>query len=137
MQPAERRANTGCLVSLLVFGIVSSCLCPFAVFAGGLSTALAPDFVARMVSPYLCPPGSVGKIVVLESRNWDDDDMSNAVSYEMQCVAASGEIVRPSSPDFAFTWLGALGAVSLLVSLLLALVLSVPAQAFFKRLRQR
>jgi hypothetical protein len=52
-------------------------------------------------------------------------------------VDASGEIAREPSPDYAFYWMGALIAGSLLFSVLLAFLLAAPAGVLFAAIARR
>jgi len=43
---------TGCLVWALLFGVLSSCLCPSTMFVGGFASTLQADAVAGIVDGY-------------------------------------------------------------------------------------
>lgn len=121
---------SGCLLWLLLFGVLFSCLCPSATFIGGFAATLQADAVADIVDDYLCPDGSAGDIVTYQVI-----PRRNATDYEMQCVAPGGEIVREPSPDYAFYWVGALAGATVLLAGLLALLLAIPIRAWIGRRR--
>jgi hypothetical protein len=123
---------------VLVFGILSICLCPVASFIGGLSSALQPDFVARTPEPLVCPDGSTAEVTTFQTTSRDEfGNEEPAIRHEMQCIDARGNIVRESSPDFAYYWVGLLMGGSLIVSGLLALLLAAPVGLLVARLMPR
>lgn len=119
---------SGCLLWLLLFGVLFSCLCSSATFIGGLAASLRADAVANIVDDYLCPDGSVGEIITYQVI-----PRRNATDYEMQCVAPGGKIVREPDPDYAFYWLGGLAVAAMLVAALVAFFLMIPFEVWRSR----
>jgi len=138
MKPLTAGTASGCLVWLLVFGILSLCLCPAALVIGSFTSAVTADSVAGFLEPYLCPDDSTAQIITYETTTQDEfGNETPSTGYEMQCVDASGAIVRPPSPDYAFYWLGLLALVGLGLSALLAFLLAAPVAGFIARRTQR
>jgi hypothetical protein len=138
MKSLAAGSASGCLVWLIVFGALTLCLCPAAMFVASFSSTLAADSVARFMEPFLCPAGSTAEIITYQTTIPDDaGGTSPATAFEMQCVDASGQIVRAPSPDYAFYWIGLLAIASLAVAALLALLLAAPAGALIARFTHR
>lgn len=126
--------TSGCVIWILAFGLVSLCLCPIAAAIAGLSSTLAADSVAELMGPYLCPEDSTADVVTFQTTITDDSGSEEAaVGYEMRCVDAAGTVVRESSPDYAFYWVGILILISLVVSGGLAFLVAAPLGAFIAR----
>lgn len=129
---------SSCLIWFLVFGVMSLCLCPMAAFIGGFTSTMQADFVARTLSPYLCPENSTAEIITFQTTSRDEFGTElPATGYEMQCVDVNGNIVKAPSPYYAFYWVGLLAAGSLVVSGLLALLFAAPIGALITRLVRR
>lgn len=138
MKPVTAGTASGCLVWLLVFGILSLCLCPAALVIGSFTSAVTADAVAGFLEPYLCPEDSTAQIITYETTTQDEfGNETPTTGYEMQCVDAGGTIVRPPSPDYAFYWLGLLALIGLAVSAIIGLLLAAPVGGFIARRAQR
>jgi hypothetical protein len=138
MKSASTGALSGCLVWVLTFFLLSTCLCPLSVAVGTITSFASGDFVARLVSPYLCPPGSTGQIRAFETTTTDDNGNSvPATGYEMICVDASGAEVANTGPVYAFVWVGVVTVLGLVLTGVLAIFLAVPAGALFARWMSR
>ncbi|MFN3308482.1 MAG: hypothetical protein ACK44E_04665 [Anaerolineales bacterium] len=129
--------TSSCLVWFLVFGLISMFLFPAASLVAGLSATLLAESVAQLMQPYLCPDGSTAEIVTSPTTMRSNGRDIPATNFEMQCVDASGKIVREPSPDYAFYWTGLLMAGSLLVSGALALLLAAPVGVLVARFTSR
>ncbi len=129
---------SGCVVWVIVFFALLTCLIPVAAFVGGLSSTLAAEFVAGILEPYLCPDGSHAEIITFQTTSMDDfGNAQPATGFEMQCVNSQGEITRDPSPDYSFIWLGVLGLAALILSVALAFLLAAPAGVLIARLIKR
>ena len=135
MKPAASGTVSGCLVWIIAFVVLLTCLVPTAMGVAGVTSTVSGEFVARALQPYLCPDGSTAEIVTHQTTSTDEfGNESPATAYEMQCVDSGGNIVREPSPDYAFIWIGVLGAVGLALSAVLAFVLAAPAGVLIGRL---
>lgn len=138
MKSASTGALSGCLVWVITFVALSTCLCPLAVTAGTIMSFANGDFVAHLVSPYLRPPGSTGKIHTFETTSTDDNGNSvPTTGYEMICVDSSGTEVANTGPAYSFLWIGIASLIGLLMAGLLAIVLAVPVGAYIARWQSR
>jgi hypothetical protein len=138
MRSVAAGTRSGCLVGVVVFGLLLTCLCPTALFIGSFSSTLQADLVARLVGRYLCPQHSEPEVVTYQTTSPSEfGEEVPATAYEMQCVDESGAVVREPSPDYAFYWIALLAVGSLALSGLLALPLAVPAGALITRWVQR
>jgi hypothetical protein len=129
---------SGCVVYIIVFFFLLTCLVPLGMGLGGVTSTISADFVARTLEPYLCPDGSHAEIITFQTTSTDEfGNESPATGFEMQCVNARGEITRPPSPDYAFIWIGVIGVASLILAALLSFVLAAPAGVIIGRLLGR
>jgi hypothetical protein len=134
MKTVKTGLLSGCLIWFFACGLAASCLIPIALMVGGISSTLAADNVAGMVSPLLCPAGSTGEITTYQTTIRDDNGVDRpSTAYEMRCVDAGGQVVRDSNPDYAFVWIGLLAAGGLVLSGLLAIALAAPVGTLIGR----
>ena len=138
MKSAATGTASGCVVWMLVFCMLSICVLTLALPVGSIVATVSGDFVVRVVGPYLCPPGSTGEIITFATTTVDSNGVRQpATGYEMQCVDASGSIVRAPSPDYAFAWLGILAVIGLVLSALFAFLFAAPAGVLIANLTSR
>jgi hypothetical protein len=136
MKSAAVGTGSGCIIWIVAFGLVSLCLCPLAAMVGSVSATFGADSVAGIVEPYLCPDNSTAEIITFETTSSDEfGNQSPATSYEMQCIDATGSIVRQGSSDYAFYWVGVLALGSLILSGGAAFLVAAPLGAFIARRR--
>ena len=136
MKSASTGAASGCLVWLIVFGGLSTCLCPFAAAAGGLTANFDP--VVGLVGPWFCPKGSTATIHTFDTTGTDTDGTPiRTTGSEMVCVDASGTVVTNAGPTYALVWVGILLGAGLVVAAILSVVLAVPAGVAFARWSNR
>jgi hypothetical protein len=57
-----------------------------------------------------------------------------ATAYELHCLNASGEILKNDPVAYAFLWEGMIGAIGLILTVILALIVAAPAGAIITRL---
>jgi hypothetical protein len=104
------------------------------MIGGGISSTVGGDFVARTLTPILCPDESHGEIITFATTSRDEfGNETPSTGYEMQCVDASGNITREPSPDYAFVWMAILLGMGLLLAALTALFLVAPASMLLKK----
>ena len=128
MKSASTGALSGCIVWVIVFGVLSMCLCPMTMAVAGVTSAVSADFVAQTVGPMLCPANTTPKIHTFATTSTDENGFeSPATGYEMYCVDANGELVQNAGPTYAFVWIGLLAMLGIVVSALLAFLLAAPA----------
>ena len=136
MKSAAAGTASGCVVWTIVFCIMSMCLLSVAMGIGGVTAT--SEFTVDIMGRYLCPPGSTAETITHPSTSTDSNGNTiPSTAYELQCVDSAGNIVRAPSPDYAFIWLGVLGAAALLLSVLFAFLLAAPAGVLIAGLTNR
>ena len=127
MKSVAAGTTSGCVLWLIAFCVLSTCLFPVATFVGGFSTTLSADFVATVIGPYLCPENSTGEIITYQTTSTDEYGTEHpATGFAMQCVDASGNIVREPSADYAFYWIGLLSVASFVAAAVLGFLFAAP-----------
>ena len=138
MKSATTGAVSGCVVWMIVFCVLSSCLLPVAMMVGTLTSLLSVDFVADILGPYFCPQDSTVEIITHKRSGTNSSGgRYSSTSYEMQCVDSNGNVVREPSQDYVLIWLGILAVTGLILSALIAFLLAAPAGVFIVNLSNR
>lgn len=133
MKSATTGTISGCVIWFIVFGLLGSCLVPVGMMIGGFTSVT--DFAMQTVGPFVCPDGTT-----VESRTYattTNDEFGNpqpSTAFVLQCVAASGTVVKEDPVLYAFIWIGILALISLLIAALLAFALAAPAGVLIARL---
>jgi hypothetical protein len=136
MKSSTTGAVSGCLVWLIVFGVLGMCLVPVAFLIGGLTSGT--EFAATTVAPFICPDDSTGTVYSYSTTSINDNGVSvPATAYELHCVNAAGQSVKEDPIVFAFLWQGIVAAVAVIVMALLAFLLAAPAGMLVTRLLRR
>lgn len=134
MKSAKTGAVSGCIVWVLVFGILCMCLFPVTMVVGSITSTVTGDSVARILGPRLCPAGSTAEIFTYETTTTDENGFETpTTAYEMRCVDLSGNIVKDLGPSYAFIWMGILSGIGLILSVVLAFLLAAPAGVVIAR----
>lgn len=133
MKSTTTGAVSGCIVWVIVFAVIVSCLLPAAMMIGGFTSAsdIAIDFTGQ----FLCPQGTTP--VGYSYATTTTDEYGNpqpATAYELHCVDASGEVVKEDPIAFAFLWIGLLAVIGLAIGAVLAFLLAAPAGVLIARL---
>jgi hypothetical protein len=133
MKSSTTGAVSGCLVWLLVFGLLGMCLVPGALMIGGLTSGT--QFAASTVAAFICPKDTSGTVYSYNTTSINDSGVSvPATAYELHCVNAAGETVKEDPIVFAFLWVGIAAAVAVVLMALLAFLLAAPAGVVVARL---
>jgi len=136
MKSARTGTVSGCVVWLIVFCIMSSCVIPVASMVGGFSSGT--DFAVSKVGPLVCPENTTPKIHTYATTSFDDNGFEHpATGYEIQCFDASGEVVKTDTVAFAFIWIGILAGIGLIIAGILAFALAAPAGVVISRFLNR
>jgi hypothetical protein len=136
MKQATTGTISGCIVWVIVFGCIASCVIPIASVIGGVSSG--SDFAVRIVGPMVCPDNTTPKIHTYSTTTIDDNGFETpATGYEIQCFDASGEVVQTDPVAFAFIWIGIFAGIGLVLASILAFVLAAPAGVLIARLLNR
>jgi hypothetical protein len=126
-------AISGCLIWIILLSAIGTCLIPIAMFVGGFTSATS--LAARVTGSILCPKGSKPTIYSYETMSTDDNGFPTpATAYELHCLNTSGAIVKNDPVAYAFLWEGIIGAISLILTVILALIVAAPAGAIIARI---
>ena len=145
MKSAAAGTVSGCVVWMIVFGVLSFMCLPIALVGapvGSMTIESSPGFVADILGPYFCPKDSTAEIVTRATTIVDSSGVRRpATAHEMQCVDSNGNVVREPSPDFLFVWvgiwLGIFAVAELILSALIAFLLAAPAGVLIVSLSNR
>jgi hypothetical protein len=92
------------------------------------------DFALQTLEPLICPEGTTAKFRTYATTSTDNQP---STAYVMQCVDASGNVVKEDPVAYAFIWIGIFAGVGLLVSAVLAFALAAPAGVLISRIAGR
>ena len=132
------RAGTlsGCVVWIIVFGILSACLLPGAMMIGGFTSVT--NFAMQTIGPLICPEGTVGQSYSYATTTTDEYGNSQpSTAYELHCVDSNGEVVKKDPVVYAFMWMGGLAVIGLVIAALLAFGFAAPASALIAGVLER
>lgn len=92
----------------------------------------------RTLEPFICPDGTTAKSRSYATTTTDDYGNSQpSTAYVMQCVDASGEIVKEDPVVYAFIWIGLIAGAGLIMAGILAFVFAAPAGMLITRFINR
>ena len=136
MKMIKAGTASGCIVWLVVFGILSACFLPVAMIVGGVSSP--SDFAMQTLGPILCPDGTTAESYSYATTTTDEYGNSQpSTAYELHCIDQSGAVVKEDPVLYAFLWMGISAAISLGIAALLALALAAPAGVLIARVLDR
>lgn len=128
-------ALSGCLIWVIVFGVVSLCLVPVAAFVGGFSSG--SDLAMRVLGPMVCPDGSTAQSYTYETTTIDEfGNPVPATGIELHCVDREGVVVKNDPVGYSFIWIGIITAIGLFLAAVFAFVFAAPAGVLVGRLVQ-
>jgi ABC-type glycerol-3-phosphate transport system permease component len=127
---------SGCIVWIIVFGIVSLCIFPAAMIVGGITSA--STFATQTLGPFICPDGTTAESYSYATTTTDEFGNSQpSTAYELHCVDANGAVVKEDPVVYAFLWMGIIVGICLIISSVLAFALAAPAGVLIGRLLNR
>jgi len=126
VKSAKTGAVSGCIIWFIVFALLSTCLLPAGMMIGGFTSVT--NFAMQTLEPLICPDGTTAKSRSYATTTTDDYGNSQpSTAYVMQCVDASGEIVKEDPVAYAFIWIGIIAGIGLILAGILAFVFAAPA----------
>jgi hypothetical protein len=129
-------AVSGCIVWVIVFAVLSSCLLPVAMMVGGFTSFSGPAI--RFTGSLICPEDSTPDVYSYATTTTDSNGFEQpSTAYVLQCLDSSGETVKEDPVGYAFLWIGMIAALTLIVIALLAFALAAPAGVLAARLLNR
>ena len=130
MKQATTGTISGCLVWIIAFGVISMCILPISMAVGGITSVT--DFAVRQTGAIICPDNTTPKI-----RSFATYGSGPSTTSVLQCVDASGDVVKEDPVGFAFLWIGIIAVIGLIISALLAFALAAPAGVLIGRFINR
>ena len=136
MKPRTTGTVSGCIVWIIVFGIVSACLVPIGMIIGGFTSV--SNFAMQTLAPLICPDGTTAESYSYVTTTTDEFGNSQpSTAYELHCVDASGTVVKEDPVLYAFLWMGIIAGMGLIIAALLAFLFAAPAGIFISRILNR
>ena len=136
MKSATTGTISGCVVWVIVFGVLSLCIFPVASVIGGISSA--SGFAMQVMGPFICPDGSTAQSYSYATTTTDDNgNRQPSTAYVLQCVDANGEIVKEDPVVYAFVWIGVMVVFGLILAAILSFVLAAPAGVLISKAIER
>ena len=136
MKSLKTGAVSGCIIWVLLIGIVSSCVLPISIVIGSVTSF--SNFAIQTTGKYICPENTTPQSYSYETTSQDEyGNYTPATAYELQCVDASGEIVKTDPIVYAFLWDGIFAVVGLIIAILITFALAAPAGALVAKFLNR
>jgi len=124
---------SGCIIWIIVLGVLSACLLPIAMMVGGFSSA--SNFAMQSVGPLICPDGTTPQAYSYASTTTDEyGNTQPSTAYELHCVDKNGGIIKKDPILYAFTWIGIISMIGLGIAAVLSFALAAPAGLFISKL---
>lgn len=120
MKEATSGTISGCLVWIIAFGAISLCVLPMSMMIGGFTTV--SDFAIQQTGAIVCPENTTPEV-----RSFATYGSGPSTTYVLECVDASGNVVKEDPVGFAFLWIGIVTVVGLILTGVLAFVFAAPA----------
>jgi hypothetical protein len=136
MKSVKTGAISGCVIWVLLIGIVSSCILPI-FFVIGMVTSFT-DFAIQTTGEFICPEGSTPKSYSYQTTSRDEFGNSHpSTAYELHCVDSNGEVVKRDPVTYAFVWDGIFAGIGLLLAIGISFALAAPAGALVAKFLNR
>ncbi len=136
MKQAATGTMSGCLVWIIAFIVISTCLGPVAMAVGSFTSFT--DVAIQQTGRFICPENSTPDVRSYATTTTDEfGNEQPSTAYVLQCKDASGEVVMEDPVGYAFLWIGIFVVVGLVLSGILAFVLAAPAGVLIARLLNR
>ena len=127
---------SGCIVWIIVFGLLSLCLFPVSMMIGGFTSV--SDFAMQTLALLICPDGTTAVSYSYATTTTDEfGNTQPSTAYELHCVDATGTVVKEDPVLYAFLWTGIMAVIGLVIAALLAFALAAPAGALIARVLDR
>lgn len=130
MKNVTTGAISGCLVWIITFGVISMCILPVTTAVGGITSV--SDFAVQQTGAIICPDNSTPKI-----RSFATYGSGPSTTSVLECLDASGNVVKEDPVSFAFLWIAILAIIGLVIGAILAFAFAAPAGVFIGRFINR
>ena len=136
MKPKTTGTLSGCIVWIIVFVILSTCIFPTAMMIGGITST--SNFALQTIEPIICPDETTAWSYSYATTTTDKyGNTQPSTAYELHCVDADGVILKEDPVLYAFTWPGVSVVIGLVITGLLAFALATPAGILISRFLHR
>lgn len=136
MKPKATGTLSGCIVWIIAFGILSTCILPIAMAVGGITSV--SRFAMQTLAPMICPEGTTAKSYAYATTTTDEyGNTQPSTAYELHCVDANGVVVKEDPVLYAFVWIGIIALIGLVIAALLAFALAAPLGVLVAKLLNR
>ena len=136
MKITKAGTASGCIVWIIMFGILSACLLPAAMMIGGFTSV--SNFAIRTIGPIICPDGTTAESYSYATTTTDEfGNSQHSTAYEIHCIDASGTVVKEDPVLDAFFWIGIIAFIGLVIAAVLAFALAAPAGVLIARVLDR
>jgi hypothetical protein len=126
MKQAKTGTVSGCLVWIIAFFAISTCLAPAAMVVGGFTSFT--DVAIQQTGQFICPENTIPDVRSYATTTTDEfGNEQPSTAYVLQCKNANGEVVKEDPVGYAFLWIGMFVAAALVISGILAFVFAAPA----------
>jgi ABC-type glycerol-3-phosphate transport system permease component len=127
---------SGCIVWIIVFGVLSLCFLPVSMMIGGFTSV--SNFAMQTLEPVICQEGTTAESYSYATTTTDEFGNSQpSTAYELHCVDASGTVVKEDPVLYAFLWIGLIAVIGLVIAGTLAFALAAPAGVLIARVLDR
>jgi hypothetical protein len=127
---------SGCIVWMIVFGVLSVCVFPTAMMLGGITSA--SNFAMQAIGSVICPDETMPQTYSYATTTTDEyGNRQPSTAYELHCVDANGVILMKDPVLYAFTWIGVISIIGLVIAALLAFALAAPAGILISKFLHR
>ncbi len=136
MKPKAAGTLSGCIVWLVVFGMLISTILPIAIIVGVFTSMTG--FAAQTLGPVICPEGTTAESYSYPTTTTDEYGNSQpTTAYELHCLNSNGIVVKNDTGLFMIYWIGLFILIGLVIAILLAFMLALPAGVFITRILNR
>ena len=136
MKNIQAGTFSGCIVWIIVFGILSACLFPTAMMIGGVTSV--SNVAIQTIGPLICPEGTAAQSYSYATTTADQfGNPQPSTAYELHCVDLNGEVVKKDPVVYAFLWIGSMALIGLVIAAILAFALAAPAGVLIARVLDR
>lgn len=133
MSKTKTTAVSGCLIWFILVMVIGTCVMPVFFTIGTVSSF--SDFAINTTGGWLFPQGTTPQSHTYPTTSRDQNGFEHsATGYELQCLDASGEIVKTDPVLFSFIWIGICAASGMIVTAVLVFVFAVPGGALVTKL---
>jgi hypothetical protein len=136
MRSARTGVVSGCVLWVLLIGVLGSCILPVFFFIGTVTSFT--EFAVKTTGGFLCPPETMPERYSYATTTRDAYGNSKpSTAYELRCVKSTGEVVQSDPIVYALVWNGILLGAGFLVTLGLSFFLAAPAGALINKILNR